>query len=251
MAIFWRVWATSAGVILSVLVIFLALSSVQFSRVHSSLVGERLVILADRTSSPFRAAIKLGLPIANVRNAEGLLERARQTDDTISAIYLFDSAGQIVGQTRGEGGVGLAVAALRAQMADRPDWHGRIDRGFVAGVNIPDAGGRTAGGIAILYPLSGNATRVWAMAAELAVSALGIFIVSTVLAGLLLRFGLRGTIAAFDRVDDQIAAFERDSWRGTEETETLTGLRRDLDASYGQYLAAVAEINGRAGEDKR
>jgi len=108
-------------VILAVLVIFLALSSFQFSRVHISLVGQRLVVLADRTAGPFRAGARLGLPIANVRNAEGLLERARQTDETISAIYLFDGEGRIVRQTRGEGGSGAALAALRARMSDHPD----------------------------------------------------------------------------------------------------------------------------------
>ncbi|WP_343117473.1 hypothetical protein [Ostreiculturibacter nitratireducens] len=242
MAVFWRVWATSAGVILAVLAIFLTLSTFQFSRVHSSLVGERLVVLADRTAGPFQAAARLGLPIADVRNAAGLLERARQTDDRISAIYVFDGTGKVVHATRGESGEGPAVAALRARNLVAEEWHGQIHAGFVAGINITGPEGNPAGGIAVLYPHSGSTTRVWAMAAELSVAALGIFGLSTVIAALLLRIGLRQTIMSFDHVDREIAAFERDSWRGTDDAGSLRGLRADLDASYEQYRAAVAKL---------
>ncbi len=242
MALFWRVWATSAGIILAVLVIFLLLSTFQFSRVHNGLVGERLVVLADRTAAPFEAAARLRLPISDVRNAVGHLERARQTDERIMAIFVFDDAGRVVHRTRGSTGEGSDLAALQARRSGARTWYGQIDAGFVAGVNIESPGGDPVGGIAILYPVSGNTTRVWAMAAELAVAALGILALSTVMAGLMFRVGMRRTIAAFDTIEREIAAFERDSWRGTDDAGEQTGLRADLDASFAQYRAALAKI---------
>jgi hypothetical protein len=242
MAILWRVWATLAGVILAVLMVFLALSTFQFSRVHSSLVGERLVVLADQSAAPFEAAARLGLPVSDVRNATGILERVRQTDDRITAIYVFDDAGKIVHAT-GAGSVdALSVTAIRARATGDREWYGEVESGFVAGVNFAGPTAKMAGGIAILYPRSASTTRVWAMAAELSVAAFGILLVSALAAGLLLRVGLGRTIASFDRLDGEIAEFERDSWRGIETLEEPTGLRAELDAAFERYREAVAEI---------
>ena len=242
MAILWRVWAASAAVILAVLLVFLALATFQFSRVHSSLVGERLIVLAESTADPFQAATRLGFPIAEVRNSTGLLERARQTDDRITAIYLFDASGTIVHATLGEPGYGQSVAAVHAKMQDDEAWHGAFDAGYIAGVNIPGPAGNSAGGIAVVYPRTGSSTRVWAMAAELTVSAVGIFTLGAMLAGLFLRFGLRRTIQDFDRIEQDIAGFERDSWRGADQNSSLTGLRADLDTAYERYRASVDEL---------
>ncbi len=242
MAIFWRVWATSVVVVLAVLIVFLALSTFQFSRVHSSLVGERLVVLADRTAAPFEAAARLGLPVADVRNAAGLLERARQTDDRISAIFVFDKSGDIVHQTTGAAERGPAVAAIRDDFTGVRDWHGATPEGFVAGVNFANLSGQAAGGVAVLYPRGGSTTRVWAMAAELSLAALGILCLSALIAGLLLRVGLRREVSGFDDMDGEIAAFETDTWRGTIPADEPTGLRAELDAAYDSYRDAVGEI---------
>lgn len=242
MAILWRVWATSAVVILAVLLVFLALSTFQFARVHSGLVGERLIVLASRTASPFQAAARIGLPISDVRNATGVLERARQTDDRITAIYLFDASGKIAHATLGEPGQGPMVTAARAKLLQEQEWYGEINAGFVAGINVHGPTGAPAGGIAVLYPRGESTTRVWAMAAELTVSAVGIFILGALMTGVLLRLGLRQTIGAFDRIDHEIAGFERDSWRGSEQTASSTGLRADLDTAHDRYRATRNDL---------
>src|SRR3546814_1835454 len=96
MALFWRIWAAVTLVNLAVLTIFVGLATLQFGNINSDLVGERLVVLADLTAAPFEAAAKIGLPLSTVRNADALLERARQTDGAILAIHVFDAAGRIV-----------------------------------------------------------------------------------------------------------------------------------------------------------
>lgn len=242
MAVLWRVWATALGVILAVLIVFLTLSTFQFSRANSELVGERLVVLADRMAAPFEAAAKIGLPVADVRNATGLLERAKQTDERIRAIYVFDSAGRTVHASEGSPPDISQMTAIRSQLPDQREWHGEVDDGFVAGVNFPGPGGKPAGGIGILYPSSGNTTSIRAMAAELSVAALAIFCLSGIAAGLLLRLSLGRTIAAFDRVEQEIAGFERDSWSGNPEAIPTSGLRSDLDAAFQRYRKAASEL---------
>ena len=91
MALFWRVWAAVMLVNFAVLSGFVALATLQFGSINSALVGERLGVLAGRTVAPFEAAVRIGLPLSSVRNANALLERARQTDDSIVAILVFDT----------------------------------------------------------------------------------------------------------------------------------------------------------------
>src|SRR3546814_3890200 len=99
MALFWRIWAAVTLVNLAVLTIFVGLATLQFGNINSDLVGERLVVLADLTAAPFEAAAKIGLPLSTVRNADALLEGARQIDGAILAIHVFDAAGRIVHST--------------------------------------------------------------------------------------------------------------------------------------------------------
>lgn len=96
MALFWRIGAAVTLVNLAVLTLFVGLATLQFDSINSGLVGERLVVLAGRTAAPFQAAARIGLPLSTVRNADALLERARQTDDAIMAIHVFDAEGRIV-----------------------------------------------------------------------------------------------------------------------------------------------------------
>jgi len=249
MAVLWRVWATALGVILAVLIVFLMLSIFQFSRANSELVGERLVVLADRMAAPFEAAAKIGLPVADVRNATGLLERAKQTDQRISAIYVFDGAGRTVHASDGSPPDTSDMTAIRARANGEREWHGEIDAGFVAGVNFVGPGGIPAGGIGILYPRAGHTTSIRAMAAELSVAAVGILCLSGITAGLLLRLSLQQTISAFDRVELEIAAFERDSWRETRAPVASGGLRSDLDAAFERYRGAALELRQKVGPD--
>src|SRR5690606_11632071 len=96
MALFWRLWAAVTLVNVVVLAVFVALATLQFGEIHGQLLGERLTVLADRAAEPFESAAKIGLPLSTVRTADALLERARQADETITAIHVFDIAGNIV-----------------------------------------------------------------------------------------------------------------------------------------------------------
>jgi hypothetical protein len=214
MALFWRIWAAVALVNLAVLTIFVGLATLQFGNINAGLVGERLVVLAGRTAAPFAAAAKIGLPLSTVRNADALLELARQTDDAIQAIHVFDAAGRIVHSTAKAAPATIppeAVAA-RAAVGGEP-WHRETANGFFSSVDIGSRDGGTAGGILIVYPGGGNVTRVKAMAAELGLDAIAVLLATTAISALLMRLSLARHIRVFEAIDGAVVEFERGAWR--------------------------------------
>ena len=117
MALFWRIWTAVILVNLAVLALFVGLATLQFDSINASLVGERLSVLAGRTAAPFQAVARIGLSLSTVRNADALLERARQTDDVIIAIHVFDQAGRIVHSTDALPPAAIPTEALAAREA--------------------------------------------------------------------------------------------------------------------------------------
>lgn len=244
MALFWRIWGAVTLVNFAVVTIFVALATLQFGNVNSGLVGERLVVLADHTAAPFKAAARIGLPLSTVRNADALLERARQTDDAIVAIHVFDVTGRIVHSTISPPPTMIPAEALFARTAaDGVPWHRETNYGFLSSIDIVSRDGSTVGGILIVYPGGGNLTRIRAMAAELGLAAIGVLIIAAVLSALLLRLGLRGQIKSFEAIDSSIGKFERSAWR--------SAAGRPPDAAEGdaeelRVLLDVAETRYRA-----
>jgi hypothetical protein len=259
MALFWRVWAAVSAVNLVVLAIFVGLATLQFGEIHSALVGARLVVLLDRTAAPFSAAARINLPLSSVRNAGALLERARQTDDLIAAIHVFDVDGRVIHSTEAPPPAAIPPLAMaaRARAAGRP-WHRETAVGFLGGVDISGIGGRSAGGILIVYPVAGKDTHVRAMAAELALAAIVLLALTSALSGLLLRIGMRKQIASFEAVDQAIGDFERDSWRSAaggersrDAADEAGELRRLLDMADSKYRAMGRAIAAAAKETPR
>jgi len=245
MALFWRIWAAVMLVMLTVLSIFVGLATLQFGNINSDLVGERLAVLAGRTAAPFAAVAKIGLPLPTVRNADALLERARQTDDSIVAIHVFDASGRIVHSTAVPPPTQISrEAAIARAEASGAAWHRETSEGFISSIDIASGQGTSAGGILITYPARGTLIRLRAMAAELAVIALGVLIASSVLSALLLRLGLHRQIRLFEEIDSALFDFERAAWRGTAQvaadpTDGAVGeLRRLLGEAESRYLAA-------------
>jgi hypothetical protein len=245
MALFCRNWAAVMLVMLTVLGVFIGLATLQFGNINSNLVGERLAVLAGRTAAPFAAVAKIGLPLSTVRNADALLERARQTDDSILAIHVFDASGRVVHSTAVPPPTHISpeAAAARAE-ANGAAWLRETPEGFISSIDIASREGISAGGILVTYPVRGTLIRLRAMAAELAVVAIGVLLASAVLSALLLRLGLRRQISLFEEIDGAILEFERAAWRGAAQSAAdpsdgaVGELRRLLAAAEQRYLAA-------------
>lgn len=239
MVLFWRVWALVIAVNVVVLSVFVTLATLRFASIDGALVGERLLVLANRTAAPFAAAARIGLSLGAVRNAPAVLERARQTDDSIVAIHVFDHAGKVLHSTQTPAPERIpqsAVAALGA--ADGKPWHRETDEGFLSSVEIRTSAGARAGGVLIVYPLRGRLTSLRAMGAELALVAVAVLVLSSLLGALVLRLGLAPQVALFRAVDQAVETFERHSWR------QVFATRGRAAAASDPAAAAVADDCG-------
>lgn len=241
MALFWRIWIAVCAVNVAVLALFVFLAALQFDSVNSGLLGERLHVLASRTAAPFEAAVRIGLPLSTVRNANALLERAKQTDDEILDIVVFDQGGVIVHGADELVSTPISREATDARLAAAGvPWHVLVDNRFLSSIDISHSDGTSAGGILITYPTKSNVTQIRAMVAEIGLTSIAIFLCAAALSGLLLRLGLRKQITAFEAIDDAIAGFERGAWRSAaNQTQAAKATRSDLrtlmDSAEAQY----------------
>ncbi len=242
MTLFWRIWQAIILVDLSVLALFVWLALLQFAGIKADLVGERLLVLAEQTAAPFKAAGRIGLPLANVRNANALLERARQTDDTIQAIHVFDETGRILHSTDSAHPESISPGALKARRVSAGEsWYRETSEGFLSSIDIPVLGRKAPSGIVIVYPATGSNIQVRAMGAELSLAAVAVLFVSSVLSTLLLGLVLRQQVRHFDDTEHTISDFERSSWRTAAGESVKTVANGYEPATFGQLLQAAEE----------
>ncbi|MCM5571573.1 hypothetical protein M6I34_13715 [Burkholderiaceae bacterium FT117] len=254
MALYWRIWAAVTVVMLVVLGVFVALATVRFASINAGLVGERLLVLADRTVAPFASAVRLGLPLSTVRNATALLERARQTDDAILAIHVFDASGRIVHSTSPQPPFAIPPEASRARSVEAgAGWFRETGDEFLGSVDIPGRDGASAGGILIVYPGGDGLTRTRAMLANLSLAAIAVLVAVSTLAALLLRWGLARQIRHFAAIDGEVLAFEQAAWRSAAGGRAppppagATGLHERLELAERKYRAAGRALAARDG----
>jgi len=243
-------------VALAVLALFVFLATLQFQKINSDLTADRLAILADRTAEPFQTPAKIGLPLSTVRNAPAFLERARQTDERIRAVHVFDDSGRVVYSTAQPAPATLPPQALSAyQQAETARWQVSNGRAFYSGVSLADGSGRSAGGVLIEYPVSGHLTQVRAMAAELGFAAIGGFIAISLIGAIVLRTVLGRVFRSFHAIEAGISHFEQGSWRsaaGAPDRDELLAdaapLHRDLHEAEAKYRAVGTRLSALAGQ---
>jgi len=243
MALFWRIWLAVTFVNLAVLTIFIGLATLQFGNINSDLVGERLAVLAERTAGPFKAAARIGLPLSSVRNAEALLERARQTDGAILAIHVFDNQGHIVQSTEKPPPAEIPARALSARAASGgAPWHIEADESFLSSIDIA-RDHKTVGGVLIVYPKISSVTHIRAMAAELAFATIVILFAGAVLSLILLRLSIGRQVRLYDSIDSAVTNFERGAWRSAAGRPSLS---MEGDAEDLGHLLETAEMSYQA-----
>jgi hypothetical protein len=249
MALFWRIWLAVIFVNLVVLSIFVGLATLQFGNINSDLVGERLAVLAERTAGPFKAAARIGLPLSTVRNAEALLERARQTDAAILAIHVFDNQGRIVQSTDKPPPAEIPAKALSGRAAaGGAAWHIESDESFLSSINIVARDNKNVGGVLIVYPKINSVTHIRAMAAELAFATIAILFVGAVLSLVLLRLSIGRQVRLYDSIDSAVTNFERGAWRSAAGRPSLStegdseDLGHLLETAEMSYQAAGREL---------
>ena len=222
MSILWRSWITFTAIIATVLIALAVLSSLQHNALYSDLIRQRLSVVAQTSAASFQSVVKLGLPISMVRNASELLTRAQQTDSEISAIHAFNPSGIIVKTTDPTHPGTVPKQVVQAQyLAETSEWSVESDSELFSGVNILNAQGSTVAGIVVVYPKQEFESRSNAVINHIAITTLGLLIIFSAAAWLLLRLRLAGAIRALSRLDSLLTAIRHDD-HSTQPAQPMT-----------------------------
>jgi len=241
MLMFWRLFPLVAAINVVVVILFIGFSVLQFNRISAQLERERLSVLADRVAAPFEAAAGIGLPPTSVRNMESILERARQMNEAITSVHLLNPNGAIIRSAGGDSAGNLTAEILKGlAQGDIRTWSGETDEGYFSGTRIFGVGGDLVGALVIRYSGARGSSRSWAMAAQLTLGGVASLILASLVTGVGLQIALRREIAEFDRIDEALGGFERDSWRNIERGTDLPS--QWADESGGDLRNILHEV---------
>jgi len=140
-------------IMLVVMTLFFMMSTLKFETTLTHLVQSRLTVLAESVAAPLEAAMDLGLTLSELSNAEALIMRAKENDNRIDAIDIFNLSGQILFSTIPDR-VGQPVDAkvLEIQLlTHNRDWNLSGDAAFSNGIILTDNIGQHVGGVLITY----------------------------------------------------------------------------------------------------
>lgn len=170
------------------------------------LIKERLVVTGTAIENSIRSSLSLGLQFADLGTLPNMLERERATDDLILSIEVFDTAGKPLYSTdrlRATRDVPAAwLAAARQGSGD--DWFVKSGTESAAGIAIENSFGMVIGYLALRYSEAQVGISTMAVARELALNALAVFVVAAALASLALSWVMNRLARDFDAVEDAL-----------------------------------------------
>lgn len=210
MSILWRSWLTFTAIIATVLIVLAVLSCLQHNALYSQLIRQRLAVVAQTTADSFQPVVNLGLPISMVRNARQVLERARETDARITAIHAFNPTGVIVHTTHPEHPDKVPAKVKLAQsLADGIQWSVETATELFSGISILDAADATVANVVVVYPKEEFEARTDAVVKNIATITIGLLLIFSAAAYLLLRLRLAGAIRGLQRLGLLFSSLQR------------------------------------------
>jgi hypothetical protein len=152
------------------------------------LVKERLVVTGLGIESSIRSSLSLGLQFADLGTLPEMMERERGTDDLIRSIEVFEAGGKPLYSTdrlRAQRDVPEPWVSA-ARQADGEQWQVRAGRESAIGLPVRNSFGLVIGHVALRYSQAQVDEGVMAVARELALGCLVVFLVAAALASLAL-----------------------------------------------------------------
>jgi hypothetical protein len=152
------------------------------------IVKERLLVVGNSIESGIQASLALGLQFGDLESLPGTMERERATDNLILGIEVFDTEGKALYSTdrlRLNRPVPPSWMAA-AHRAGDADWFVEAESESAAGMAIKNNFGLTLGYVAVRFSDDRVRAAHDVVRRDLAVSALGIFVVAAALASLAL-----------------------------------------------------------------
>lgn len=164
---------------------------------------ERLVVTGMSVENSIQSSLALGLQFADLGTLPGTLERERATDSLILSIEVFDTDGKPLYSTdrlRAARSVPAQWLAA-ARQAQGADWFVKNGTESAAGIAIQNNFGLVIGYLALRYSEEQVSASTRAVARELALYALGVFVAAATLASLALLAVMHRLSHDFDAVE--------------------------------------------------
>lgn len=167
------------------------------------ILKERLVVTGNSIETNIQASMALGLQFSDLGTLPGTLERERATDDIILSIEVFDPEGKSLYSTdrlRASRSVPSAWL-VAARKANGGDWFIKQGSESAAGTAVANNFGLLIGHVALRFSEDQVNASHRAVARELALTALAVFVVASALASLAL-------LAVMNRLSNELDAVE-------------------------------------------
>ncbi|MES0207340.1 MFS transporter [Mesorhizobium sp. LNHC209A00] len=244
-----RVWLALTVVLAIVVTILAVLVKLQHEAVYSHLVRQRLSVIAAATAAPFRSVSELGLTVATVRNAQELLNRARQTDPAISNIVLLDAAGGVILSVPDSAVPFTGRQMTRAmEEGSNSQWGLETTTVLVSGATIMDENDEPAAALAVIYPMNELRTHNRDISSQIWLSALALLGGFSALTYAALRYRLRPAIRSLDNIASHAEDTSEDD--STFPARDFADFRATLAAGTAKYRLATTKLAAIIGADR-
>lgn len=144
-------------ILLSVLGLLYLMNYMKFNSLMSTVVSSQLQVMAGSIERSIIKAEQLGLPLSEMDNLPDLMQRAKNRDRQVSALYIINSQGAVLFATRGDMlNQNDAPHVLRkALKGDESVWTFEETGVLYSGLQLFDATQQLMGGVIITYDKTG------------------------------------------------------------------------------------------------
>ncbi|MBM3492550.1 MAG: hypothetical protein FJX68_19335 [Alphaproteobacteria bacterium] len=200
------------GAIIAILLIALGLTAMlayfKFWATLVDLQRSRAGVICLSLKSTIEAATDLGLALAEMGNAQDVIDRARAGDQQILSITVFDQRGEVLffsaAERPGERAP-VAAAWLALNEASATIWESREADAFVVGVALLNPFELPIGGVAVRLSNAPLIAKQQAIMAELARITGTVFLTMSLLVALGVHLVFGGLVRAIRRMDNAVA----------------------------------------------
>jgi len=196
MKITTKIIASAICVLALVLGLLLMLNYFKFSKILADTTSSRLSVITQSIGDSIEGALKLGLPLDEIRLAPQIIARAKGLDPAITRIDVFDKSGGILFSTdqlyvQRLVGTNILENLTETRDAGADIWNADNDSAFVTGMTVYNGADRAVGGMVMQYDKTGYHTKVTSVLRSLLISTIAVFGVVALFLTLGVLFGFK------------------------------------------------------------
>jgi sensor histidine kinase regulating citrate/malate metabolism len=231
------------------------LSYFQFESSLSELQNSRISVISLDIKQTVESGTNLGIELEKLRNVQNVIDRAKQNDEQILSITVFNQAGKTLFSTHSGGeeeGDDFATEVEQKWIALNLKgdlWESADDAAFVVGAPVLNSFDQVIGGTAVRYSRRIYQDMVNAVFGELRRSGLMIFLGFSLLTVIAVRFVFRRLSRAARHMDKSLNVLLQEApGSGAGNTLVSTGDEfSDFQQRTKDALAALSDAENQAG----